>query len=119
MTKTSKAFSRRGPDILTEELVSVFLGKKSFEFKTLFLVIHAKLLARKAAGGGEEMLRLRSYEKLQVLVGAGLVAKSGKSYKGNTLPLIAFDAKMKEFHAAMAKHRSDSLAAVPTPIGSV
>ena len=38
---------------------------------------------RNAVSGGEEMLRLRSYEKLQNLVNRGLVEKMGKEYKGN------------------------------------
>ena len=32
--------------------------------------------------GGEEMLRLRAYEKLQNLVTRGLVEKIGKEYRG-------------------------------------
>jgi len=40
------------------------------------------LYARNAASGGEEMLRLRAYEKLQNLVARGAVKKNGKKYKG-------------------------------------
>lgn len=58
-------FARRAPDSITEELVAVLSGPKSYEFKALFLVIHAALRARNAASGGEEMLRLRTYDKLQ------------------------------------------------------
>lgn len=77
------AFSRRLPDLVTEELVAV-LSKKSasFEFKQLFDVVHERLKARNAASGGEEMLRLRAYEKLQNLVSRGMVKKTGKKYKG-------------------------------------
>lgn len=57
-------------------------GQTSFEFKSLFTVVHANLKARNAASGGEEMLRLRAYEKLQNLVGAGIVKKTGKEYRG-------------------------------------
>ena len=32
--------------------------------------------------GGEEMLRLRAYEKLQNLVTRGMIEKNGKEYKG-------------------------------------
>jgi len=78
--------SRRGPDIITEELVAVLSGSASFEFKPLFDIVHANLRARKSAGGGEEMLRLRAYEKLQSLVSQGMVkktiTKAGKHYKG-------------------------------------
>ncbi len=75
-------FSRRVPDLVTEELVSVLSQKSSFEFKQLFEIVHEKLRARNAASGGEEMLRLRAYEKLQNLVARGMVKKTGKKYKG-------------------------------------
>jgi len=77
------AFSRRLPDLVTEELVGVLSAKRSaFEFKQLFDVVHERLRARNAASGGEEMLRLRAYEKLQNLVSRGMVKKDGKKYKG-------------------------------------
>ena len=76
------AFSRRVPDLVTEELVSVLSSKSSFEFKQLFEVVHENLRARNAASGGEEMLRLRAYEKLQNLVARGVVKKNGKKYQG-------------------------------------
>jgi hypothetical protein len=84
-------FSRRGPDILTEELVAALSASTSIEFKPLFEIVHEKLRARKSASGGEEMLRLRTYEKLQSLVSQGVVEKTikkdGKHYKG--LPSLA------------------------------
>ena len=77
------AFSRRLPDLVTEELVSVLLKKgSSFEFKQLFDVVYDRLKKRNAASGGEEMLRLRAYEKLQHLVSRNMVKKNGKKYKG-------------------------------------
>ena len=86
MTKTFRTHSRRGPDYITEELVAVLSGTMSFEFKPLFDIIHEKLRARKASNGGEEMMRLRAYEKLQSLVSQGMVkktiTKAGKHYKG-------------------------------------
>ncbi len=92
MTKKN-AFSRRLPDLVTEELVAVLTSKNSYEFKELFDLVHANLRARNAASGGEEMLRLRAYEKLQTLVSRGMVKKTGKKYKGlaslaNALPTI-------------------------------
>ena len=68
-------FSRRGPDAVTEELVAVLSGKGCHEFKPLFTLVHANLRARNLASGGEEMLRLRAYEKLQQLVTQGMVSK--------------------------------------------
>jgi hypothetical protein len=77
------AFSRRLPDLVTEELVSVLMKKgASFEFKQLFDVVYDRLKKRNAASGGEEMLRLRAYEKLQHLVSRNMVKKNGKKYKG-------------------------------------
>ena len=77
------AFSRRLPDLVTEELVWVLYKKgASFEFKQLFDVVHERLKKRNAASGGEEMLRLRAYEKLQHLVSRNMVKKNGKKYKG-------------------------------------
>lgn len=86
------AFSRRVPDLVTEELVAVLSSKSSFEFKQLFEVVHENLRARNAASGGEEMLRLRAYEKLQNLVARGLVKKTGKKYKGMVAALNALSA---------------------------
>jgi hypothetical protein len=64
-------FSRRLPDLVTEELVFALSRKRSYQFKQLFDVVHDNLRRRKAATGGEEMLRLRAYEKLQYLVFSG------------------------------------------------
>ena len=93
----SHNFSRKGPDVLSEELASVMIGKSAFEFKALFTTVYTNLRARKAAGGGEEMLRLRVYEKLQAFVSKGMVTKTTtagvKEYLGlaslaSALPLV-------------------------------
>lgn len=68
-------FSRRGPDVVSEELAMALFGKEAFEFKPLFSLVYDKLRARKAVSGGEEMLRLRVYEKLQGMVSQGMVSK--------------------------------------------
>ena len=82
-TKKRTRFSRRLPDHVTDELVNV-LGDddKFFGFNDLFELVYDRLKERNAVSGGEEMLRLRAYEKLQNLVTRGLVEKSGKEYKG-------------------------------------
>ena len=72
-------------------------GLNSYEFKALFSVIHAALRARNAASGGEEMLRLRTYDKLQNLVRHGQVKKTGKKYKGVTNALLVLSESLKEF----------------------
>jgi hypothetical protein len=78
-------FSRRGPDIVTEELAVVLSQNSSLEFKALFEILYENLRARNSASGGEEMLRLRAYEKLQSLVNRGMVkktvTKAGKEYR--------------------------------------
>lgn len=81
------AFSRRLPDLVTEELAAILSKKTASEFKDLFEVVYENLKARNAASGGDELLRLRSYEKLQNLMGRGMVkvtvGKDGKKgYKG-------------------------------------
>ena len=91
------SFSRRGPDNITEELVAALSGSKSYEFRALFSVIHEALRARNAASGGDEMLRLRTYDKLQNLVREGQVKKTGKKYKGVTNALLLLSERLKEF----------------------
>src|SRR6188768_1205112 len=75
-------FSRRVPDHVTDELVNVLSDGKSYEFNVLFGLVYENLKLKNAVSGGEEMLRLRSYEKLQNLVGRGLVEKKLKVYRG-------------------------------------
>ena len=93
------AFSRRVPDLVTEELVAVLSRRASFEFKQLFDIVHENLRARNAASGGEEMLRLRTYEKLQSLVGEGAVTRTvkgvTKNYKGVAARMVTKSAEMK------------------------
>jgi hypothetical protein len=100
--KSSYGFSRRGPDRVAEELAAVLSRKASFEFKALFSIVHENLKLRNAASGGEEMLRLRAYEKLQNLVQAGIVKKTGKEYKGVALALEAFMKTVAELNANFA-----------------
>ncbi|HJT44787.1 MAG TPA: hypothetical protein VJ721_00825 [Chthoniobacterales bacterium] len=87
------------PDNVTEELVAVLSARASFEFKPLFDVILGNLRERNAASGGEEMLRLRVYEKLQSLVSRGAVDRTvtgtTKKYKGVAAHLATLKAEMK------------------------
>ena len=75
-------FSRRLPDHVTDELVTALMKKKTYEFNDLFEAVYENLKLRNAVSGGEEMLRLRAYEKLQNLVSRGMVEKNGKQYRG-------------------------------------
>ncbi len=111
--KTNYGFSRRGPDHVAEELATVLLKKTAFEFKALFLIVHANLRARNAASGGEEMLRLRAYEKLQNLVGAGIVKKTGKKYRGVTSAIGKFFEASAELNAKFAAGRHNLPPAKP------
>ncbi|MGF1657254.1 MAG: hypothetical protein ACFCU3_09775 [Verrucomicrobiales bacterium] len=95
-------FSRRLPDLVTEELIAALSQRTTYEFKELFDVVYDNLRRRNAASGGEEMLRLRSYEKLQNLVSRGLVTKTAKKYRGKPAALAAAAAAAKA--AAAAPH---------------
>jgi hypothetical protein len=104
MSKPSGAsFSRRMPDNISEELVAVLSSRNSFEFKPLFDIVLLNLRERNAASGGEEMLRLRAYEKLQSLVGQGAVNRTingtTKKYKGVAARLSILSAEMKILRA--------------------
>ena len=95
--KRAISFSRRMPDNITEELVVVLSSKASFEFKPLFDIILLNLRERNAASGGEEMLRLRAYEKLQGLVSQGAV--NTKKYKGVAARMALLRTEMKALRA--------------------
>lgn len=83
MTSVRKTrFFRRAPDHVTDELVNVLSKGKTLDFNALFYLVYDNLKLKNAVSGGEEMLRLRSYEKLQTLVGRGLVQKNAKAYRG-------------------------------------
>ena len=91
-------------------------SKASFEFKPLFEIILLKLRERNAASGGEEMLRLRVYEKLQGLVSQGAVDRTvngtTKKYKGVAARMVALGAEMKALRGEWnAKVRAKAAAA--------
>jgi hypothetical protein len=102
--KRAISFTRRAPDCITEELVAVLSSKASFEFKPLFEIMLFNLRERNAASGGEEMLRLRAYEKLQGLVHQGAVNREvtgvTKKYKGVGARMAVLRAEMKALRAA-------------------
>ena len=91
------------PDNISEELVAVLSCRGTFEFKPLFEIILLNLRERNAASGGEEMLRLRCYEKLQALVSQGVVNRTAngitKKYKGVAARLSVLSAEMKVLRA--------------------
>ena len=77
-----KGFVRRVVDHVTDEVVNALSGGETYEFKELFKLVYARLKEKNAVSGGEEMLRLRCYEKLQSLASRGLVEKKLKTYRG-------------------------------------
>jgi len=95
------------PDNVTEELVAVLSSRASFEFKPLFDIILSNLRERNAASGGEEMLRLRVYEKLQGLVGRGAVNRTvngtTKKYKGVAPRMRGLKEEMKVLRREWSK----------------
>jgi regulator of RNase E activity RraA len=101
--KRGISFTRRAPDCITEELVAVLSSKAAFEFKPLFEILLLNLRERNAASGGEEMLRLRAYEKLQGLVSQGAVNRevtgATKKYKGVATRMVVLRAEMKALRA--------------------
>jgi hypothetical protein len=101
--KSAISFTRRRPDNITEELISVLSSRASFEFKPLFEIMLLNLRERNAASGGEEMLRLRTYEKLQGLVSQGAVNREvtgvTKKYKGVAARMAVLRTEMKALRA--------------------
>jgi hypothetical protein len=101
--KRGISFTRRAPDCITEELIAVLSSKASFEFKPLFEIMLLNLRERNAASGGEEMLRLRAYEKLQGLVNQGAVNREvigfTKKYKGVAARMAVLRTEMKALRA--------------------
>src|SRR4029077_3732560 len=108
MSKRSTfSFGRRSPDPISEELVALFSSKASFEFKPLFEIVLPKLRERNADNGGEEMLRLRAYERLQGLVNQGAVTRTvkgiTKKYKGVPARLAVLRIDMKAARAEWSR----------------
>jgi DNA-directed RNA polymerase subunit omega len=55
---TQQVFTRRTPDIMTEELCAILSQKVSYEFKPLYELVYANLHTQ-CRERGDEMLRLR------------------------------------------------------------
>jgi hypothetical protein len=93
----------------------VLSSKASFEFKPLFEIMLLNLRERNAASGGEEMLRLRAYEKLQGLVNQGAVHRevtgTRKKYKGVAARMAVLRTQMKALRAACKKRARAKAAA--------
>jgi hypothetical protein len=104
MTKRQTHF-RAKRDFVSEEMVAALLEKPSYDFHSLFPAVFEKLRARNATSGGEEMLRLRTYEKLQVFVNQGLVTKKEKKYAAVKPALEAYAAGIAAALVTLEKRR--------------
>ena len=63
--------SRKTPDLVTDELILILHEAGMLEFNDIFQRTVVVMKAKHMSLGGEEILRLRIYEKLQNLVSAG------------------------------------------------
>jgi hypothetical protein len=81
-TTKRRDFTRRVVDHVTDGVVQVLSDGQAYEFKALFTKMFEELKPKNAVSGGEEMIRLRCYEKLQKLIARGLVEKKLKTYRG-------------------------------------
>jgi len=106
-----KTYFRHKQDFVADEMTIALLEKATYEFNELFLVVYDRLRARDAASGGEEMLRLRVYEKLQTLVAQGLVKKAVKKYTGVRAALRARAEEVAAAATAAEERRGATLAA--------
>lgn len=96
--------ARQGPDWVTDELLVTLEDMlEEVPFQDIFLVVYEGLKQKNVASGGEEMMKLRVYEKLQILVSCGVVKKCGRDYKA--LPALQdLLAKRKEQHEQRNSH---------------
>jgi len=104
------SFSLRGPDRISEELATVLSKKGSWEFKSLFDIVHANLRSKDFARGGEEMMRLRAHEKLQNFLHTGVVTKKGREYTGVPKALVNFFKTTAELKARVEVVRQNRAA---------
>lgn len=73
--------SKRVTDIVRQEVIDVLLCAEIIEFNSIFLQVSTNMKQKNYSTGGEEILRLRIYEKLQALVSEGGIRKKGKEYE--------------------------------------
>ena len=67
--------SRKTPDLVADELILILHEAGMLEFNDIFQRTVAVMKEKHMSLGGEEILRLRIYEKLQNLVSAGGLMK--------------------------------------------
>lgn len=72
--------SRKTPDLVTDVLILILLEAGVLEFNDIFQRAVTVMKENHIPLGGEEILRLRIYEKLQNLVSSGGLVKKGREY---------------------------------------
>jgi hypothetical protein len=110
MNKQSSQIRRR-KDYASEELVAALLARPTYTFGDVFQVVNERLKARKVSSVGEEMLRLRVYERLQTFVSQGLVKKAGQEYTAVRSAVQALAAQMEATKAYKEKRKQEMAAA--------
>lgn len=83
------------PDYVTDTICEI-LSDKPIEFNALFEKLWEESLSNNRVSGGEEMMRLRAYEKLQNLVSKGHATKIGKTYLATASTIKATSAWLAE-----------------------
>ena len=106
MTKHSSQIRRR-KDYASEELVAALLSMPTFTFGEVFQTVNESLKARKVSSVGEDMLRLRVYERLQTFVGQGLVKKAGQEYTTVRSAVQALAAEMEATKAYQERRKQE------------
>ena len=72
--------SRKAPDLVTDELIVILHEAGMLEFNEIFQRTVVVMKEKHMSLGGEEILRLRIYEKLQNLVSSGGLVKKSREY---------------------------------------
>jgi hypothetical protein len=112
MARRDRFYNKR--DVVVEEMLAVLLLQPSYDFHEFFRAVYESLRARKLAGAGEDVLRLRVYENLQKFVMSGLVSKSQKRYTAIASAIHDLRAKQEAAKAKRAERKAKSrLEALP------
>ena len=106
MTRPSSQIRRR-KDYAAEELVAALLSTPTFTFGEVFQTVNENLKARKVSSVGEDMLRLRVYERLQTFVSQGLVKKVGQQYTAVRSAVQALAADMEATKAHQERRKRE------------
>jgi hypothetical protein len=73
--------TRKPQDQIRAEMLQVLSLAEIILFNDIYEQVFSNMKSKGLATGGEEILRLRIYEKLQTLVSQGALHKKGKQYE--------------------------------------